>query len=256
MPIEVSRSGIARVTINRPEMRNALDAAHLTDLEEAIRHLSGDPGVRVIVLTGEGEHFSSGADLAEVLELSGLEAARAYFGAVAAVMAAEVEAPKPVLARVRGYCLAGATGVVAAADIVLAGEGATFGLPEIAVGLFPMVVSSLLMPLLGGRRLADLALTGRMMTAEEARGAGLVTRLVPEEDLDRIVQETAEVLARRSGEALAAGKKALWRLATPHFAEDVAWLREEIARLATGEAARAEMRSFFERRAKGRGGKR
>lgn len=253
MPIEVTPGTIAKLRISRPEMRNALDSAHLADLEAAITHLSSDDGVRVVLIEGEGGHFSSGADLAEVLELSDLEAARSYFGSVGAVMAALLASPKPTVASVRGYCLAGAMGLAAAADIVIAAETATFGLPEIGVGLFPMVVSSLLLPEVGPRRLLDLSLTGRMMPAVEAREVGLASRVVPDDDLERVTMEVAEALARRSPDALAAGKRALWQLAAPEFFDDVRFLREEIARLATGERARTEMQAFFERRRKGRG---
>lgn len=254
MPIDVSRGPVGRIRIDREESRNALNTEHLHALREALAGLGQDEEVRVVVLEGAGQHFSSGADLREVMALQDDRAAQAYFGGVASVMSAEIACPKPVIAKVRGYCLAGAMGLVAAADLAIASDAARFGLPEVRVGLFPMVVSAFLVRQMGLRKLLDLSLTGRQMDAGEALAAGLLTEVHPEADLDKSVEAMAEALAKTSAEALKAGKSALWQLGERPLEGELKDLESRIARLALGTEAREAMNAFFDQKTQGRGG--
>lgn len=251
MSIEVRPGPVAWVTIRRPEVRNALDTKHLRELRDAFRSLGGDAATRVIVLTGEGASFSSGADLGEVRDLTGDDEARAYFSGVAEVIGAEIACAKPVIARIRGYCLAGAMGLVGAADLAIADPAAVFGLPEVHVALFPMVVSSVLVRLMTFRRLQEMALTGRRVSAREALDAGLLTSVT--DDLDGEVERVASDLARRPAQALRAGKEALWHLGGAPGEADFADLAGRVAALALGSEARHAIADFLSKRMDGKG---
>ena len=246
MSIEIGPGPVCRITIARPEQKNALDRSHLEQLAQAFVGASQAAETRVVVLTGEGGDFSSGADLAEVRDLRDEADARDYFSGVARVMRAEMTSNVPVIARVQGYCLAGAMGLVAAADLVAADEGALFGLPEVNVALFPMVVSGVLSRLVPLRLLQELALTGRRMGAEEAREAGLVTTVTS--DVDATVGSWAERLQRLPPGAIREGKRALWDLAPAPADSALLGLAGRVAHLALDEEARSHIGAFFERR--------
>ncbi len=247
MPIEVTTGPIARIQIDRPSRKNALDSTHLQDLRAAVVAISRDQNARVVVLSGAGEHFSAGADLGEVAALPDQVQAQRYFSEVAQVMAAIRQAPQPVVAVVRGWCLAGAVGLVGAADIAYAADSARFGLPEVGLGLFPMVISSVLIRQMAWRALSEMALTGRPQSAAAMQEAGLLTGVWPESDLDGQVAEVAQVMAGHSMEALAAGKAALWRLASRHWQEDVELLTAEVSALAQGPEAKRRIAAFLHR---------
>jgi methylglutaconyl-CoA hydratase len=243
-----ARGPVRHLILSRPEARNALDGETLAALVGALAEAPAT-GARVIVLAGEGEHFSAGADLAEVAAASDPAERRQVFGRVARAIAALAACPLPVVAKVRGYCLAGAMGLVAAADFAYAEAGARFGLPEVQVGLFPMVVSAPLSRLLRPRLLADLALTGRRLSAAEALEAGLLTGVAPDgEALEELVAEKVAALAALSPEVLARGKRALaWAREMP-LLEGMAVLETLVADLAGTAAAEEGIRAFFEKR--------
>lgn len=247
MAIEVTTGPVARIQIVRPSRKNALDFAHLQELSAAVIALSLDRDVKVVVLSGSGEHFSAGADLNEVAALPDQVQAQRYFSEVAQVMAAIRRAPQPVVAVVRGWCLAGAVGLVGAADIAYAADSARFGLPEVSLGLFPMVISSVLIRQMTWRTLSEMALTGQPQSAAAMQEAGLLTAIYPEQELDRKVVEVAQTMAGHSAEALATGKAALWRMASRHWQEDVEKLTAEVSALAQGPEAKRRIAAFLSR---------
>ncbi|MDA8345768.1 MAG: enoyl-CoA hydratase-related protein [Thermaerobacter sp.] len=248
MPVEVKAGEIAQVLLNRPERRNALDAESLTQLAAAFDALGRDAQVRVIVLRGAGGHFCAGADLAEVAQADDMAARRDYFGGVAEAVRAMRRAPKPVIAEVEGYCLAGAMGLLAAADLAYAGEDAVFGLPEVQIGLFPMVVMAPLARLIGMRALTDLALTGRRATAKEALSFGLVNAVMPKAELRDTVAAKATQLASLSPFVLALGKEALWEVEDLPFEGALGYLRGMVAQVASSEDGKEGVRAFLEKR--------
>lgn len=248
--IETDARGIRTLTIDREARRNALDRATLDELEGAVLAAAADPGVRVVVLRGAGSAaFSAGADLEELLAHQTIDDRRRHFDGVARVIAAMHRAPQPVIARVQGFALAGGLGLAVAADFTIAGEGAVLGLPEIGIGLLPMVVSAPILRATGSRKVVlDLVLTGRRVSAAEARELGLVTRVVPDERLDEEVAGLAAQLAGLSAAALRLGKEAVYAMAEMEYGAALRYLREMIVLTALTDDAREGMRAFLEKR--------
>ena len=214
-PLAVTReAGVLTLTLNRPEKRNALSAAMVEALHQALESADLDPEVRVVVLTGAGRDFCAGADLEELLASADAppeanEASALRLGGLFGRMRA---LPKPVVAAVRGRALAGGAGLMTACDLVLAAEGAQVGYPEILRGFVPAMVMVTLRRHVGEKAALDLVLTGRLLGAEEARRAGLVSRVVPEEALDEEARGLAKLLAGAPASALALTKQLFYQL--------------------------------------------
>jgi enoyl-CoA hydratase/carnithine racemase len=242
--------GVRTVVIDREEERNALDRATLRELEAAFRAAGRDPAVRVIVLRGAGElAFCAGADLRELGAHASLAESREHFDGVRRVIQAMHRAGPPVIARVQGFALAGGLGLAVAADFTLAGEGAVLGLPEIELGLLPLVVSAPLLRAVGSSKvLFDLVLTGRRLAAREAEALGLVTRVVPDAALDGEVGALAERLAALSPTALRLGKEALLAAAEMPYDAALRYLREMVVLTHRSEDAREGIAAFLEKR--------
>jgi enoyl-CoA hydratase/carnithine racemase len=209
---------VARVTINRPERRNALSWAVMAELRSALRAAREDAGVRVVVLTGAGEKaFCAGADLGGMAGGdSGWTALHDARGELARLFRDLWELGKPTIARVRGYALAGGFGLALACDLVVAADDATFGTPEIDVGLWPFMITVPLCRSMPPKKALELMMTGRRVTAEEADRIGFVTRVVPVDGLDAAVDELAASLAAKSPAVMRLGRDsfhAVWDLA-------------------------------------------
>ena len=190
-----TRGPAAWITLNRPEKLNALNKPVLAGLHEAFDRAVADDEVKVVVVTGAGRAFSAGYDLAD-------EAAGSYGGAHDwhHVLGVDIDAtlrlwslPKPTIAAVRGYCLAGGCELAMACDIIVSTESGRFGEPEIRYGSGPV---TLLMPfILGQKKTNELLFTGDMIDAEAAERAGMVNRVVPDEDLEREVESLVRKIA-------------------------------------------------------------
>jgi enoyl-CoA hydratase/carnithine racemase len=248
--ITSSPSGVRTICIDREERRNALDRATLDELEAAFVAAGSDESVRVIVLRGAGGRaFCAGADLAEVLEHETIDANRRHFDGVARVILAMHRAGPPVVARVQGFALAGGCGLAVAADFTLASESAVMGLPEIGIGLLPMVVSAPIYRATGSRKtVLDLVLTGRRVDAREALSLGLVTRVVPDASLDAELETLTSQLASLSPAVLRLGKEAVYTMCEMEYATALRYLREMIVLTALTEDAKEGIRAFFEKR--------
>jgi enoyl-CoA hydratase len=177
----------ARITLNRPDKLNALNAALLDELEAAVQKAVADDEVKVVVLTGAGRAFSAGFDLSEEAA-GGIASADAWHAELSRDVAATMElwrCPKPTIAAVRGWCLAGGCELAMACDMIIAAQDARFGEPEIRYGSGPV---TLLMPfLIGQKKTNELLFTGEAIAAAEAQRIGLVNRVVPAEELDDAV---------------------------------------------------------------------
>jgi methylglutaconyl-CoA hydratase len=207
-------AGVLSLTLNRPDKRNALSAQLLDLLHQSFERADLDTDVRVVVLRGAGKDFCAGADLDELLasvdrspdenEASALRLGTLFerFRAL----------PKPVIGMVHGRTLAGGAGLATACDLVVASADAKLGYPEIQRGFAPAMVMALLRRMVGEKIALDLVLTGRVLTADEARAAGLFTRVVPPGDLERETFALAAELARASGSALAFTKQLFYQL--------------------------------------------
>ena len=210
------RDGLLMLTLDRPDKRNALDSSLIDALHHEFERAELDADVRVVVVGGAGKDFCAGADLEELLASADRspgenEASALRLGSLFVRMR---RIPKPVVARVQGRALAGGAGLVTACDIAVAGAGAQLGYPEIQRGFVPAMVIGLLRRLTGEKTALDLVLTGRLLSAEEARAAGLLARVVPDTDLDREVERLARQLADSSLTALALTKHLFYQLDT------------------------------------------
>lgn len=248
--IETDDAGVRTVTIDREERRNALDRATLDELEGAFDAAGRDPDVRVIVLRGAGERaFCAGADLGELLEHQSIDENRRHFDGVARVIHAMHRAGPPVVARVQGFALAGGCGLAVAADYTLAAESAVLGLPEIGIGLLPMVVSAPIFRATGSRKtVLDLVLTGRRVDARESLALGLVTRVVPDAELDAELGRLASQLASLSPAVVRLGKEAVYTMTEMEYGTALRYLREMIVLTALTDDAKEGIRAFFEKR--------
>jgi enoyl-CoA hydratase/carnithine racemase len=198
-----------RITLNRPDKRNALSLELLEELIAALREASAWPSTRAIVIDGAGPAFSAGHDLSEMI---GRDEAffGELFGACTVMMETIHELPQPVIAKVHGIATAAGCQLVAACDLAVAAEGARFGTPGVKIGLFcstPMVPVS---RAVGRKRAMQMLLTGEPIDAATALDWGLVNRVVPADQLDAAVAELVEAIARSSSSTVATGKRAFY----------------------------------------------
>jgi len=207
-------AGVLSLTLSRPDKRNALSSELIEELHRAFERADLDQEIRVVLLRGAGKDFCAGADLEELLasvhqSVSDNEASALRLGSLFERMR---ELPKPVLALVQGRALAGGAGLATACDLVLAGASAQLGYPEIQRGFAPAMVMALLRRSVGEKVALDLVLTGRVLTAEEAQRIGLVSRVLPDNDLESGGTRLASDLAGYSASALAFTKQLFYRL--------------------------------------------
>jgi methylglutaconyl-CoA hydratase len=205
---------VLRVTLNRPEKRNAIDERMIVELRAALEKASESADVRVVLLAGEGPDFCTGMDLAMMAEsgndsaLEFLESARR----LADLYRAFRDHPKPVVAAVKGRALGGGCGLAMACDAILAAESATFGFPEVNIGFVPAIVMSLLRRSVGEKRAFDLLASGEPVRAREACDIGMITGVYPDSDFDASVAAYAAALATKSASALGLTKKLLYAI--------------------------------------------
>src|SRR5262245_30335396 len=237
--------GVGTLTLNRPEARNALNTTVIRELEAALGRLETDPSIRVVVLCGAGERaFCAGADLKELFRADSILDARSQYAGFARILETIPRMRTPVIAKVHGYALAGGCGLAAACDLVIAADDAVFGLPEIKLGLLPLIVLAPILRAASPRRVLELVLSGRELPATEGLAIGLVTRVVPRVDLARVVDETARALAGFSPAALALGKEAFYRALELPYAPALGQLRDLLTIVARSEDAREGIAAF------------
>lgn len=221
--IVVSDSGpIRMIRLHRPERRNAMTPQMQLELVAAFEDTAAGPS-RVLVLSGEGDAFCSGLDLAVLQEMQNKSAIehRAEAEQVARLFLALYELPIPTIAAVHGPAIAGGTGLAMICDFTLATPAAKFGFTEVRIGFVPALVSAFLALQIGHKRSMDLLLTGRPFDAEEARQLGLVNEIVQPDELADRVRALAESLLANSPQALTATKRVI-------TAQNRAWLSEAI----------------------------
>lgn len=244
--------GVAWLTLNRPERRNALDAELIRALHAAVLGIGADPTCRVVVLAAAGTAFCAGADLSAMRELGRGETAtnREDAAALAKLLLAIYECPKPSIALVQGPAFGGGVGVTAACDIALAGADARFRLPEVQLGVVPAVISPYVVAALGVRQAGRYSLTGEMLDADRAASLGLVHEVVPTPDLARRGLELAAQIALGGPEALSACKALLRDVAGRRpGAQLVAETADLLARLRAGAEAQEGLSAALEKRA-------
>jgi len=216
-------AGVLTLTLHRPDKRNALSAELIAALTAAIADAELDPDVRVMLLRGAGPDFCAGADLAELLASvdrspADNEADARRLGELFLALRA---LPKPVVAGVHGNAVGGGCGLATACDLILAQTGARFGYPEIRRGFVPAMVLTLLRRSVGEKIAFDLVATGRLLSAEEACAAGLVSRILSPETFDVEVASVCSALAGMSATALGLTKKLFYELDGLGMAEGI-----------------------------------
>jgi enoyl-CoA hydratase len=227
---------VETLTLDSPHNRNALSAALVGELAEALTDAGRDPGVRAVVLTHTGNTFSAGADLKDPPPPE----------ALVALLRRIVEVPKPVVARVTGHVRAGGLGLLAACDIAAASTEATFAFTEVRIGVAPAVISLPLLPRTDPRALSRYYLTGERFDAAEATATGLLTTHA--DDVDTALASILDGLRRSAPDALAETKRLLTARVLEAFDRDAAGLTALSARLFSSPQAREGMTAFLERR--------
>lgn len=240
--------GVARITLNRPDNRNALSRELVTSLWEHMDRALDDPAARVIVLTGTGNTFCAGADLKEQrAPASGGEAPPPTPG-LPALMARVHESPKPVVARINGHALAGGLGLAASCDLSIAAESATMGFTEVRIGVAPAIISVVCLPKMRVADATELFLTGERIPAARAAEVGLINRAVPDDQLDAAVDELVGKLLLGGPIALGKCKELLWRVPKMEREDAFEWAAEFSASLFRSPEGQEGMKAFAERR--------
>jgi len=234
----------AWITLDSPENRNALSAPLVTELRRHLQTAMEDPDVRTIVLTGEGRAFCAGADLKNRGDMGDSGAGNPFID----ILKLMRDGPKPVIVAANGHAFGGGLGLVAAADIAIAVEGAKFSFSEVRLGLIPAMISVVVVPKIGEHQTMRLFLTGERFQAERALDYGLLHRVVPDGELEQAVQEETDAIALGGPIAIGEAKK-LVRLVS-RLPEDEAYRYAEtkIAQLFASEEAAEGMAAFAGKR--------
>jgi enoyl-CoA hydratase len=242
-------SGVATITLNDPNTRNALSAELLLGLTEAFERARDDDAVRCVVLGSSHEKvFSSGANLGGFAGDTTL--VHKHFGSerFVALFKLIVGLPKPTVCAADGHVLAGALGIALACDLIVASEKATFGTPEINVGTFPFMIMALIYRNVPRKKANELLLLGERWSAQEALAAGIVNRVVPAGDFDAAVSDWAEKLAGKSPVIMRLGKEAMRRQLDMPFDDALDYLRAQLTLALSTEDIVEGVSAFFEKR--------
>jgi len=242
--------GIATISLNQPETRNALSDELLAELTAAFEQARDDAEVRCVVLTSTHDRiFSAGANLggfAAEVPIVHKHFATERFPRLFRLIG---ELGKPTICAANGHVLAGALGIALACDLIIASDQARFGTPEINVGLFPFMIMALIYRNVPRKKTNELLLLGEQISAEEAERVGIVNRVVPADEFRAVVTEWAEKLAGKSPVMMKLGKDAMFRQQDMAFADALDFLRAQLTIAFTTEDIQEGVRAFFEKRA-------
>ena len=240
---------VATITINRPERRNAMNPNVMAGLKDSFEQAGADPDVSAIVLTGAGGTFCAGADLGGTFgkEKSFLEMHedRRYF---AGLLAGMNKCRKPILAVIEGYCLAGGIGLCLSSDVVIASEDAQFGLPEIKRGLWPYMVTAVLIRNVGRKKAAELCMTGERIPAAEAERIGMINYCVPKDRFPEKVAEMAKKLSSYSPAVMGLGKSSFYQIADMALGDALGYLHSQLTINTQTEDIMEGIAAFMEKR--------
>jgi methylglutaconyl-CoA hydratase len=241
-------AGVARISLDSPRNRNALSSTLLAQLIDGFDTAFADPAVRVVVLSGTGPAFCSGADLHEQREYRLRGEASPVPGLLATALSRILESPKPVVARVNGPARAGGLGLIGAADIAIAPADATFGFAEVRIGVVPAVIAVTTVPRMAPRAALELFMTGETFDGRRAVEAGLLNRAVAGGELDAEVDRYVGMLRLGGPEALRQIKPVLARVRDLPPAEAFSEMAELSARRFASDEGQEGMRALAERR--------
>jgi methylglutaconyl-CoA hydratase len=242
--------GIARVTLARPDVRNAFDATVIRALHQIFVRIASAGDVRAVVLAGAGKAFSGGADvnwMRASLDLT-FDANLGDAEEMSDMFRAVDNCPKPVIGRIHGAALGGGCGLAAVCDIAIASDDTIFGFTEVKLGIIPAVISPFVLPKIGPSHARALFLTGERFGAARAREIGLVHEVVPLDGLDAAVERRLAELRTAGPSAIAAAKLLIRRVMDASYDESRAITTQAIARQRISPEGQEGLRAFLERR--------
>ncbi len=251
LDVTLDSLGVARLTMNRPEVHNAFNDAFILEMTAALQRLGDDPAVRVVVLAASGKSFSAGADLNWMKAMAAYDEAQNLADArqLGRLLRTLDRLPKPVVGRIQGSAFGGGVGLVAACDIAIGAETANFTLSEVKLGLIPAVVSPYVVAAIGERAARRYFLTAERFSAAEAARLGLLHQVVTAEALDGAVEQLVTALLDNGPVAVAAAKDLIFTVGRRQL--DDAMVEDTAGRIArirvTGEG-REGIASFLEQR--------
>ena len=242
--------GVATITLNRPDAMNSLDVATKVALRDAVLEAGSDDAVRCVVLTSTHETtFSAGGNLSGFAAdvplvhkyLYGIEKFPRLFRLIGTL-------GKPVICAANGHCLAGALGLALACDLIIASDRATFGTPEINVGVFPFMIMALIYRNVPRKKTTELLLLGERIDANEAERIGIVNRVVAADEFDAAVADWASKLAAKSPVLMRMGKDAIYRQMDMAFEDALDYLRSQLTIAFSTDDIQEGVKAFFEKR--------
>ncbi|TVP60276.1 MAG: enoyl-CoA hydratase/isomerase family protein [Halomonadaceae bacterium] len=251
LSLNLAPGGIAWVTLNRPEKRNAFDAGIIAGLTRMLTRLDQDDSVRVVVLAAAGKHFSAGADLHWMKDTAAMSKAdnEADALALAGLMATLDQLSKPTIARVQGAAFGGALGLICCCDIAIASDQARFCLSEVKLGLAPAAISPYVVRAMSHRQARRYMLTAEVFDAPQAQALGVIHEQAPESELDTRVDHHCRALLQGGPQAQAACKDLLQQLDNPAHTQGMGHLTATtIARLRTSAEGQEGLQAFFDKR--------
>jgi enoyl-CoA hydratase/carnithine racemase len=238
---------IGLITLNRPEEMNTFNVPFARKLNDALREMDQDDGIRVIVIRASGKHFSTGISLSEFKDKSH-EDYREFIKLMDEHNHTIARMKKPVIASVKGYALANGAGLVFACDLAVAAQDAKFGTTAINVGLICLGPAIPMVRSLGRKKTLEMVLAGDIISAAEAEKLGLINKVVPPEELEASTMELAAKLAKKSPLALQIGKTGIYGMSELPYHQSIDYLGELFAGLCATEDAREGVAAFLEKR--------
>ncbi len=249
--LRIARDGArADVVLARPDVRNAFDERLIAELTDAMSKLGADDDVRVVVLTGDGDVFSAGADLAWMKKMAGYSYEENFADAKTAadMFHAIYACPKATIAAVNGHCMGGGIGLVAACDVAVAVDSAKFAFREVMLGISPATISPYVLRKMPAGQARDYFLSGRTFGADRATTLGLVNQIVDRDGLDAAVAKWTERYLRVGPQALAATKALIDRVADADIESVRDYTIDVLSRLRVGDEGQEGLSAFFEKR--------
>jgi enoyl-CoA hydratase len=240
--------GVATLTINRPERRNALNQSVINGLREGLKAANDDPLVRVIILTGAGKSFCAGGDVGSMGANDGMLAMHWERAGFADLLLEMHRSAKPIIAQINGLALGGGFGLALNCDLAVASESAFFGTPEIKIGVFPMMIMAVMVRNMSRKNALELMFTGERIDAVRALEMGILNRVVSAEDLEREVVGLAEKVGAYSPAILRMGRQAFYTTQDMSFEQALRSLHSELSMTVMSEDTAEGVMAFIEKR--------
>jgi methylglutaconyl-CoA hydratase len=241
---------VVTITLNRPQVHNAFNIEMIKELFDIFSRLKSDQGVRCIVLTGAGKSFCAGADLNWMRDVVNYTYQDNYNEALllAKLCYLMYTHPKCIIGKINGSAIGGGVGFLSVCDIAIANETAVFGLSEVKLGLIPAVISPYVIKRIGESKAKEYFITGERISAEEAKSIGLINYILPEEKLDKVVDEKVKKILSSGPNAISKVKELFSNIITMKYDEILAYTANSIAELRLSQEAQEGMRAFLEKR--------